>query len=162
MLPIISILGPLFGFVRGPVFDVIDKLIPDRGLQARLKAELEQTALAQQSELAKAQRDIVLAEISADSWMTRQWRPCLMFVIMGFLVLYGLVLPLADLIAGAPVAFAPRWVDIPDGMWNLLGLGVGGYVGGRSLEKLVATWAGRAATPPAAPVRKHGNWTGSP
>jgi len=162
MLPIIGMLGPLFGFLRGPVFDIIDKLIPDRDLQARLKAELEQTALAQQSELAKAQRDIVLAEISADSWMTRQWRPCLMFVIMGFLVLYGLVLPLADLIAGAPVAFAPRWADIPDGMWNLLGLGVGGYIGGRSVEKLVTTWAGRSAAPPNTPVRKHGNWVGSP
>lgn len=162
MLPIISILGPLFGFLRGPVFDVIDKLIPDHDLQARLKAELEQAALAQQSELAKAQRDIVVAEINADSWMTRQWRPCLMFVIMGFLVVYGLVLPLADLIAGAPVTFVPRWTDIPDGMWNLLSLGVGGYVGGRSLEKLVATWAGRTAAPPASLGRGHGNWKGSP
>jgi len=162
MLPIISVLGPLFGFLRGPVFDVIDKLIPDHDLQAKLKAELEKAALAQQSDLARAQRDVVLAEINADSWMTRQWRPCLMFVIMGFLVLYGLVLPLADLVAGAPVVFAPRWADIPDGMWSLLSLGVGGYVGGRSLEKLAATWVGRAAAPPTEPVRKHGNWTGSP
>ena len=80
---------------------------------------------------------------------------------MGFLVLYGLFLPLADLMAGRPVAFTPRWSDIPDGMWNLLSLGVGGYVGGRSLEKLASTWAGRAIDQVAPPAGKHGNWKGS-
>ncbi len=162
MLPVIGILGPVFNFLRGPVFSIIDKLVTDRDLQARLKAELEQSVLARQSELAKAQRDIIIGEINADSWMTRQWRPCLMFIIMGFLVLYGLVLPLADLIAGGPIGFVPRWADIPDGMWNLLSLGVGGYVGGRSLEKLAATWVGRGSAPSSAPSVKHGNWKGSP
>ena len=161
MLPIIAILGPLIGFLRGPVFTIIDRLVTDKDLKERLKAELEQRALDHQSELAKAQRDIILAEIGAESWMTRHWRPCLMFIIMGFLVLYGLVLPFADLIAGRPVAFTPRWADIPEGMWNLLSLGVGGYVGGRSLEKLAATWAARAGEAPATPASKRGNWKAS-
>ena len=161
MLPIIGILGPLFSFLRGPVFSIIDKLIVDASLKERLKAELEQHVLDNQSELAKVQRDIVLAEIGSDSWMTSHWRPCLMFIIMGFLALYGLFLPLADLMAGRPVAFTPRWADIPDGMWNLLSLGVGGYVGGRSLEKLVSTWVGRAADQAPPPAGKHGNWRGS-
>jgi hypothetical protein len=152
MLPAISLLGTFLSFLRGPVFGVIDKLVADADLKERLKAELEQRAIDHESEVAKARRDVVIAEIAAESWMTRHWRPCLMFTIIGFLVLYGVILPLADLIAGRPVAFAPRWGDVPEGMWTLLTLGVGGYVGGRSLEKLAAAWAGRTGEAPPRPT----------
>lgn len=154
MLPLTAITGLVLSFLRGPAFGIIDKLVPDQALKERLKAELEERALAHESAVVAAQRDVVLAEMAGESWMTRHWRPCLMFVIMGFLVVYGLMLPLADLLAGRPIAFAPRWADIPDGMWTLLNLGVGGYVGGRSLEKLAAAWTGRSAAPPNPKVSK--------
>ena len=50
---------------------------------------------------------------------------------------------LADLIAGYRVPFEPRWQSLPEGFWQFLAVGAGGYIGGRSLEKVAS-----AATPP--------------
>ena len=79
---------------------------------------------------------------------SRSWRPLLMLVLMGFLLLAGLVLPLADLIAGHRIPFDPRWQALPDGFWDFLAVGMGGYIGGRSLEKVAAR-----VTAPAGNVR---------
>jgi hypothetical protein len=135
--------GPVLGLIKGPIFSIIDKLIPDPGLKARLKSEMITKTLAYQDKVASAQRDILLKEVSSGSLLTRSWRPVLMYVIILFLLIYGLVLPIADIITGHPVAFKPRWADIPDGLWNLLSLGVGGYIGGRSLEKIAGSFQKR-------------------
>ena len=131
--------GPVLALINGPVFSIIDKLIPDRDLRLRLKSEITSKTLAHQDKIAEAQKQILLEELSGGSLLTRSWRPLLMYVIILFLLLYGLVLPVADLVTGHPVLFKPRWGDIPDGLWNLLGLGVGGYIGGRSLEKIAGS-----------------------
>jgi hypothetical protein len=67
-----------------------------------------------------------------------------MLLFMALLVIYGVLLPLSDLIAGAPIVFTPRWRDLPPEFWNLLTVGLGGYVGGRSLEKIADAAIGRA------------------
>ena len=71
---------------------------------------------------------------------------------MGFLLLAGLVLPLADVIAGGPVPFQPRWNMLPQGFWDFLAIGMGGYIGGRSLEKVAGAVAAVAERKP--PPRK--------
>jgi hypothetical protein len=55
---------------------------------------------------------------------------------MGFLIVAGLLLPLADLIAGHRLPFEPRWQILPEAFWEFLSIGMGGYIGGRSLEKI--------------------------
>ncbi len=122
----------------GPVFKIIDKLIPDPNLKLKLKTEIETAVREAQSDLVKAQRDVVLAEYELDSWITRHWRPCLMFLAMFILALYGVILPFLNLLLGAPIGFAPLWDEVPAGVWDLLKWGVGGYVGGRSLEKIAS------------------------
>jgi Holin of 3TMs, for gene-transfer release len=78
----------------------------------------------------------VVAESKSEHWLTACWRPLLMVVFMGFLVLVGLVIPLIDLIAGHAIPYEPRWQQLPAGFWDFLSIGVGGYIGGRSLEKI--------------------------
>ena len=48
--------------------------------------------------------------------------------------------------------FEPRWHQFPDGLWTLLMLGVGGYIGGRTVEKLAP--GGVTRQPPSAPTRE--------
>ena len=150
VFPLIGALGPLIALIRGPVASIIDKLIPDPDLRHKLKAEIEGRVLDHENTLAGARRDVLLAEMAIDSRLTRLWRPLLMYLIMLFLIIYGLVLPLADLIAGRHVPFAPRWSEIPPGLWQLLALGVGGYIGGRSLEKIASALRPRATPKPPA------------
>ncbi len=140
----LGLLGPLLGLIEGPVFSIIDKLIPDPSLKAKLKAEIQAKTIAHQNQVTQAQREILMQEISRGSLLTRSWRPVLMYLIILFLLVYGLLLPIVDLFTIEPVIFNPRWRDIPDGLWNLLGLGVGGYIGGRSLEKIAVSVAGKS------------------
>lgn len=142
MLPLSPLLGPLLELINGPVFSIIDKLIPDSNLNSKLKAEIRQKTISHESEIVGAQRHILLQEISQGSLLTRSWRPVLMYIIILFLLVYGLILPLGDLFTPAKLAFNPRWQEIPDGFWSLLNLGVGGYIGGRSLEKIATTVSG--------------------
>ncbi len=138
-----TLLGPLLGLIEGPVFSIIDKLIPDPSLKAKLKAEIQAKTIESQNQVTKAQRQILMQELSGGALMTRSWRPVLMYLIILFLLVYGLLLPIVDLFTAKPVVFKPRWQEIPDGLWNLLALGVGGYIGGRSLEKIATSIAGK-------------------
>ncbi|MGI9483709.1 MAG: 3TM-type holin [Hyphomicrobiales bacterium] len=81
------LLSALIGLVNGPVYSIIDKLIPDPDLKIKLKAEIRRAVIASQPEIAKSQRDVVLAEYKTESWLTRNWRSCLMFLAMFVLFL---------------------------------------------------------------------------
>ncbi len=129
-------LTAILGLINGPVFSIIDKLIPDPDLKLKLKTEIEKAAQDAQSDIVNAQRDVLLAEYEVESWLTRSWRPCLMFLAMFVLLIYGIILPLVNLFFNEPIGFIPLWEEVPDGVWELLKWGVAGYVGGRSMEKI--------------------------
>ncbi len=124
------------GLVNGPIAKLLDAHVSDLELRRKLAAELEQQEMTHLAKSAELGAGIVMAEIKSELWLTRSWRPLLMLMLMGFLLIVGLLLPLADLIAGAPLRFEPRWQLLPPGFWDFLGVGVGGYIGGRSLEKV--------------------------
>jgi Holin of 3TMs, for gene-transfer release len=92
--------------------------------------------LAHLSKETEYQRDVVMAEMKSEHWLAACWRPLLMLVLTGFLILIGFFIPLADLIAGHAIRYEPRWQQLPVGFWDFLSIGVGGYIGGRSLEKI--------------------------
>lgn len=160
----LGLLGPIVGLIEGPVFSIIDKLIPDPSLKAKLKAEIQAKTIAHQNKVADSQRQILMQELGHGSLMTRSWRPVLMYLIILFLMVYGLLLPIVELFTLKPVVFNPRWQEIPDGLWNLLGLGVGGYIGGRSLEKIAVSMAEKRQPKAKANQsgwRRHNNLTSS-
>ena len=123
-----QIIGPLVG----GLFGVIDKAVEDKDQAARIKADLQTMVLTGQIKEIEAAASIIAAEAQGESWLQRNWRPLLM-------CLFGLIIANNYLIVplfGTPMA------DIPPDMWDLLKLGVGGYVVGRSVEKGVRVWKG--------------------
>jgi hypothetical protein len=40
------------------------------------------------------------------------------------------------MVTGRTFTFEPRFELLPDAVWNLLAIGLGGYIGGRSVEKI--------------------------
>jgi hypothetical protein len=132
------------GLVNGPLMTFIEAHVADQSLRRKLAAEMEQQVLAHLTRTAELGRDVVMAEVQSEHWLSRSWRPMLMLLLMGFLLLAGLVLPLADVIAGAPIPFQPRWQMLPQGFWDFLAIGMGGYIGGRSLEKVAGAVASAA------------------
>jgi hypothetical protein len=132
------------GLVKGPLGKILDAYIADVELRRKLAAEMEQQVLAHLTRLGELGQGVVLAEVNSEHWLSRSWRPMLMVLLMGFLLLAGLILPLADLLAGRPIPFSPRWQLLPQGFWDFLAIGMGGYIGGRSLEKVAGAVAGAA------------------
>ncbi len=126
MLP--AIIGPLIG----GLFGLIDKSVEDKDQAARIKANLQEMVLTGQIKEIEAAATIIAAEAQGDSWLQRNWRPLLMCLFGVIIANNYLIVPLL----GTPMA------DIPPDMWELLKLGIGGYVVGRSVEKGVKVWKG--------------------
>ncbi len=124
-----TFLGPV---ING-LFGVIDKAVEDKDQAAQIKAKLQEMVLSGQMKEIEAAASIIRAEANGDSWLQRSWRPLLMCLFGLIIANNYLVVPLF----GTPSA------DIPPDMWELLKLGIGGYVVGRSVEKGVNVWKGQ-------------------
>ena len=77
------------------------------------------------------QRDIITTEMQGN-WLQRSWRPILMFLIITIIGMNYLLLPILGLLH-VPVSPLP----LPKELWTLLQIGLGGYIVGRSGEKIV-------------------------
>ncbi|MFZ2448114.1 MAG: 3TM-type holin [Syntrophobacteraceae bacterium] len=125
---------PVIGKVIGRVVEVIDKMVEDKDLANKLKHDLEVQMLTQdfsfvQKEI-ESQAQIITAEAGGQSWLQRNWRPILMLTFT-YVVAHNYII--------API-FSLTRLDVPPDMWELLKLGVGGYIVGRSVEKSVKAW----------------------
>lgn len=121
-----AIIGPLLSGLLG----VVDKAVEDKDQAAAIKAKLNELALNGSLKELESAAKIIVAEAQGDSWLQRNWRPLLM-------VTFGTIIANNYLIV--PIFNTPP-ADIPPDMWDLLKLGVGGYVLGRSAEKSIKTW----------------------
>jgi len=114
---------------------IVDKLVEDKDLARKIKAELEskiiEIANTQFLALLKAQSSVIIAEAQGESWMQRNWRPLLMLVFVVIIANNYIIAPYLSLFFVKSVT-----LDVPAQMWKLLSLGVSGYVVGRSCEKI--------------------------
>lgn len=107
---------------------LIDNLVPDKQAADVMKLkmlEMNQTgalaALASDTDLAKAASAVVEAEAKSEGWLTRSWRPITMLIFVALIVarMFG-------------------WTTNTVGeaeylsLWEMVKIGLGGYVVGRS------------------------------
>lgn len=114
--------------VVGPVAKLIDDIHTSDEEKAKLKnamAEIQigfgTQVLDYEQKLNAARADIIKAEAQGSSWMQRSWRPITMLTF--------LVLVVCD-------SFGLLAFRLADQAWTLLQIGLGGYVVGRSAEKI--------------------------
>jgi|TARA_R100001369_G_C3321249_1_gene168975 hypothetical protein len=113
--------------VIGEISKVIDNLFTTDEERLHAKNEMLKVLKEQQLQLQKLQTEVILAEANGN-WLQRSWRPILMLA-FGFIVIYvKFIAPLF----GLPIP------PLEDEFWNLLQLGIGGYVIGRSAEKIAS------------------------
>lgn len=118
--------------IIGPLFNIIDKAVPDKDAAAKLKADIQIQLLTMQAEETKSATSVLLAEIGGESWLQRNWRPLLMLSIVAIVVNNYLLYPYLALF-GLPAVV----LELPEALFNLMTVGVGGYVLGRSGEKIM-------------------------
>ena len=122
------------------LFNTIEKSIPDKDLQEKLKAQLNQQLLQSSTEELKAAASIVEAEAKA-GWFTASWRPLLMYVLIFILIWNYILGPIVKFFFAAAIT-----IDLPGDVWTLLQIGLGGYVVGRSGESIAKSLANRSTT----------------
>jgi len=86
-----------------------------------LQVQAFQKAEEYETKLLDAKKTIITAEAQSQSWLARNWRPITMLTF--------LVLVVMDSLALLPFRLAGE-------AWTLLQIGLGGYVVGRSAEKV--------------------------
>jgi len=145
------IIDSLIGKVVDSGVNVLKSYFPP-DLTPEQKAKLEEGIQAYKLAMSKQMNDysqaviteqsnIIQAETNSDSWLTKNWRPLTMLVFVFIIANNYILFPYITLFGGTATPLA-----IPPDMWQLLKLGLGGYVIGRSVEKIVkerATNAGK-------------------
>lgn len=118
-----------------PATELIDELhtSEEERLQAKshlldVQAAAMQKVFEYETELIDSRGEIVRAEASSKHWLTANWRPITMLTFLGLVV--------------------ARWFGYEaegltqadyDALYNLISIGIGGYIIGRSGEKIAET-----------------------
>lgn len=115
---ILTALIPLVG-------DVIDRVLPDEKAKQQAKAEITRQMLEQQADIENAAAKVVTTEAASKHWLAANWRPLLMLTFGGLIVArwFGWAAP--NLSESEYLA-----------LWDIVELGIGGYIIGRSGEKI--------------------------
>jgi len=118
-----KLLSGLIGEIGG----VVNTLSVSSKEKKRIEAELLQAVNKHEEELNRSRAAIIRSETQGN-WLKRSWRPVVMLV-FAVIVLAGTFWELPIL------ADTSRFLD-------LLEIGIGGYVIGRSAEKITGRWKG--------------------
>lgn len=118
-------IAALIPAIAGVIGKAIDKAIPDRDQAEKLKAEVTMHVMEHQAKELQGAIDIILAEAQG-GWLQRNWRPMLM---IWFAILVG-----AYWFGFVPDNLTPESID---NLFRLVQIGIGGYIVGRSGEKIM-------------------------
>ena len=123
-----AILGP----VIAGIFGVIDKAVENKDQAAAIKVKLQEMVLTgQMREIEEAAANI-RAEATGDSWLQRSWRPLTMLTFVSLIVAKWL---------GFTAPGVTEAVELA--LFEIIKIGLGGYVVGRSVEKGIKVWKER-------------------
>ena len=128
----------MMSFISGifqPAAKLIDDIHTSDEERLQLKAKMQEIEnvlqlkiLEYETKLMDAQKDVITAEATGQSWMQRNWRPITMLTFLGLVV--------CD-------SFGWLHFRLAGEAWTLLQIGLGGYVVGRSAEKIVPQFVKR-------------------
>jgi hypothetical protein len=108
---------------------LLDKVLPD--IEARDKAKAELAILMQRGELSelKSSMKVIVAETQGEGWLQRNWRPLTMVIFVALVVSRWL---------GFSAPNVTPELELK--LFEIIQIGLGGYVVGRSGEKCIKAW----------------------
>jgi hypothetical protein len=129
---------PIVGDLLKGIVKVVDDAVPDSDLKAKLESEDNraklESGLKEMSQRMQLQQAAIVAEIQGESWLQRNWRPLTMMVFVFIIVNNFVLVPyLTQFWVGMPT------LPLPPELWQLLEIGLGGYIAGRTIEKVTET-----------------------
>lgn len=116
--------------------DLFKRWFPDPAEAAKAQQDMVMALLSQQAALNAATGDIIKAEAQSEHWLAACWRPILMLT-------FGALIVARWLGWSAPGISEAEVLKL----WDIVQLGLGGYVIGRSIEKVAPQLAQAIAGP---------------
>lgn len=126
----LNMLGAVTPIVSA-LFKTVDKAIDSKEDREKIKQTIQQQVLAGEMKELTTASNIILAEAKSESWLARNWRPLLMLIVVLIIANNYLLVPYANAFFNWGII-----LELPDALWTLLTIGVGGYTVGRSAEKV--------------------------
>ena len=114
------------------IVGIVDKFIPDKAEAQKLKAELTMEVLNNKTNELKQAVSVINTEANGHSWLQRNWRPIVMIFFAG---LVG-----AHWLGFTPENLSEKEVTM---LLDIVKGGIGGYVLGRSGEKIMQAYKGK-------------------
>lgn len=108
---------------------LIDKAVPNKDRAMAIKSSVNEQLINLDAEKLKSATTIISAEANGESWLQRNWRPLTMLVFTSLIVCHWLGFTAENLDAEQSIV-----------LLEIVKVGLGGYVVGRSLEKAVKAW----------------------
>lgn len=134
-----SFLGKIFGSGVKETAEGLGSLAKDlrvaiTGVDPELQGQLELIA----ARLDEIKASVIIAELQSGAWLAQNWRPLTMLTFVAIIANNYILYPYLSLFwSEAPM------LTIPSDMWGLLKIGLGGYVLGRSGEKIAKALKGK-------------------
>ena len=125
--------GILLGLLPS-IMEVLKRVIPDATARADAQQQITKTLVDNEAAFMKSAAGVIESEASGN-WYVSSWRPTLMYLLMAEILWLTVVCPLAG-IADPTIA---AMEGVPAQFWNLLMIGMGGYIAARSGEKIAST-----------------------
>ena len=136
--------GGVEGLLKGAgslAKDIRTAITGETALSSEAKATLDgklielDTVLAQlKVKTDELRHNIIIAETQSQSWLARNWRPILMLTIITIVANNYVIFPYVSLFTTKVTMLV-----LPEHLWSLLKIGVGGYLVSRGAEKVATT-----------------------
>ena len=125
----------------GPVLDVFKDLggkwINKQISEEQFRTEVQKALLLAMTNLWSEQGKVIIAEIQSDDRVTRLWRPMTAISFAFVMIWYAFFVPIAvGWLGMPPLAVGDKLLEW---IMSLLTLCIGGYIGGRTVEKVTDT-----------------------
>jgi len=125
----IGLLGSIAAPLLSGLFSAVDQVVEDKDQAAKLKNNLQTLVLQGQMKEVEAAMKIVISEAQGGSWIQRSWRPLTMLTFVALIVARWLGFTAPGITTEVELA-----------LFEIIKIGLGGYVVGRSVEKGIRVW----------------------
>jgi hypothetical protein len=107
---------------------ILNRIIPDANKRIEVEAEIQRALLSNQAAIYDAMKEVMAADAGSESVLTRNARP---LVVMWCLVMITWVV--VSPMFGLQVATIAAIKAVPSDLWNLVMVGIGGYILAKSV-----------------------------
>jgi hypothetical protein len=139
--PLLGLIPGLISAIMPTVDKVVDRTVEDANAAQNLKTSIALGLMENSNEISQKAGDIVLAEARSEHWLTANWRPIIMMIFGTIIANNYILAPYMSAFTGTSVS-----LEIPPDMWDLLKVGLSGYIVSRGAEKGLKIWRGQDAS----------------